>query len=229
MQGAISHEQATVSVDTSADGLTRSLLRAGVIAGPVFIIVGAIQILIRPGFDMRVNPLSQMALGDLGWIQVANFVMSGALVLAMAIGIRRVLGSGRGGTWGPLLIALYGIGEIGAAIFSADPGFSFPPGTPAGPPTTFSTHGLLHFVSAGIGFFALIGACFVFARRFAKLGQRGWAWYSRLTGAFFLVAFVGTASGAGPLLALWAGIFLAWVWLSALAAKLIGEPMRGTA
>ena len=168
--------------------------------------------------------LSQMALGELGWIQVANFIVSGLLVLTSAVGIRRALSSGPGSTWGPRLIAVYGLGLIAAAIFGADPGFGFPPGTPAGPPSTISTHGLLHFVSAAFGFFAIIAACLVFARRFAKAGRRGWATYSVFTGVFFLVAFLGTASGSGLValtLALWVAIVLAWAWISALAATLI--------
>jgi len=206
------------------NALTTALLRCGVIAGPLYIIVGAIQVLIRPGFDVRYNVLSQMALGDLGWIQTANFAVSGLLVLAGAIGIGRALRSGRGATWAPRLIGVYGAGLVGAAIFSADPGFGFPPGTPAGMPATMSTHALIHFALGGIAFFSIIGACFVLGRRFAKSGERAWARYSALTGAFFLVAFLGTASGSGLVaftLGLWVGIGLAWVWLSAVSARLI--------
>jgi hypothetical protein len=206
------------------NALTTALLRCGVIAGPLYIIVGAIQVLIRPGFDVRYNVLSQMALGDLGWIQTANFAVSGLLVLAGAIGIGRALRSGRGATWAPRLIGVYGAGLVGAAIFSADPGFGFPPGTPAGMPATMSTHALIHFALGGIAFFSIIGACFVLGRRFAKSGERAWARYSALTGAFFLVAFLGTASGSGLVaftLGLWIGIGLAWVWLSAVSARLI--------
>jgi len=83
------------------DTLTTALLRCGVIAGPLYIIVGAIQVLVRPGFDVRYNVLSQMALGDLGWIQTANFAVSGLLVLAGAIGISRAIRSGRGATCAP--------------------------------------------------------------------------------------------------------------------------------
>jgi hypothetical protein len=206
------------------DSLTTALLRCGVIAGPLYIIVGAIQVLIRPGFDVRYHVLSQMALGDLGWIQTANFAVSGLLVIAGAIGIGRALRSGRGATWAPRLIGIYGAGLVGAAIFSADPGFGFPPGTPAGMPTTMSTHALIHFALGGIAFFSIIGACFVLARRFGKNGEHGWARYSAFTGAFFLVAFLGTASGSGLVaftLALWVGIGLAWIWLSAVSARLI--------
>jgi uncharacterized protein DUF998 len=205
---------------------TTALLQCGVIAGPLYIIVGAIQVLIRPGFDVRYNVLSQMALGDLGWIQTANFAVSGLLVLAGALGLRRALRGGRGATWAPILIGIYGAGLIGAAIFPADPGFGFPPGTPAGPPTTWSTHALVHFALGGITFFAIIAACFVLARRFGMSGEHGWARYSAFTGAFFLVAFLGTASGSGLVaftLGLWVGIGLAWVWLSAICARLIGR------
>ena len=203
---------------------TTTLLRCGVIAGPLYIIVGAIQVLIRPGFDPRYNVLSQMALGDLGWIQTANFVVSGLLVLASAVGIGRALRGGPGATWAPRLIGIYGAGLVGAAIFPADPGFGFPPGTPAGAPTTLSTHALVHFAVGGITFFAIIAACFIFARRFAKNGEQSWARYSAITGAFFLAAFLGTASGSGLVvftLGLWVAIALAWVWLSAILARLI--------
>jgi hypothetical protein len=208
------------------DTVTTALLRCGVIAGPLYIIVGAIQVLIRPGFDVRYNVLSQMALGDLGWIQTANFAVSGLLVIAGAIGIARAIRSGRGATWAPRLIAVYGAGLVGAAIFSADPGFGFPPGAPAGMPATMSTHALIHFALGGIAFFSIIGACFVLARRFAKNGEHGWARYSAFTGAFFLVAFLGTASGSGLVaftLGLWVGIGLAWVWLSAVSARLLAS------
>jgi len=224
MQRVTANDRASVRNYGSAETITRALLRCGIVAGPLYIAVGAIQLVIRPGFDVRYNMLSQMALGDLGWIQAANFVVSGLLVLASAIGIRRALRSGSGSTWGARLIAVYGLGLIAAAIFGADPGFGFPPGTPAGPPSTISAHGLLHLVSAAFGFFAIIAACFVFARRFAKAGRLGWATYSVFTGVFFLVAFLGTASGSGLValtLALWIAIVLAWVWLSAVAAELI--------
>ncbi|MDP9281346.1 MAG: DUF998 domain-containing protein [Chloroflexota bacterium] len=224
MQLVSATERAATANRASTDTLASALLRCGVIAGPLYIIVGAIQVLIRPGFDVRYNVLSQMALGDLGWIQTANFAACGLLVIGGAIGIGRSLNAGRGATWAPRLIGIYGAGLVGAAIFSADPGFGFPPGTPAGAPTTMSTHGLMHFAVAGIGFFAIIGACFVLGRRFAKAGEHRWARYSAFTGAFFLVAFLGTASGSGLVaftLGLWVAIGLAWVWLSAVSARLI--------
>jgi len=148
--------------------LTRRLLSAGALAGPVYLGVGLAQALTRPGFDITRHDLSLLSNGDLGWIQVTNFIVSGVLVIAGALGVRRALRAGRAGTWGPLLVGVYGLGLIGAGFFVADPVAGFPPGTPVDTPT-FSWHGLLHFASGGIGFLGLIAATLVCARRFAAL------------------------------------------------------------
>ncbi len=216
--------------------LTRALLAAGVIAGPLYIAVGLVQILIRPGFDIRRNELSLMSNGDLGWIQIGNFVVTGLLSIACALGVRRVLRGSRGGTWGPLLVAVYGAGLIAAGAFVADPMNGFPPGAPAGSPSAVSWHGLLHLFSGAVGFVALISACFVFARRFAGLGQRAWCTYSVATGVLFLAAFIGIAAGPHQEgvrvafidatfvnLGFTAAVILGWAWISAVAARLVTE------
>ena len=169
---------------------TRTLLACGAVAGPLFVVVGFGQAFIRQGFDLRRHALSLLSNGDLGWIQIVNFLASGALVVALAIGMRRVLRGEAAGTWGPRLVGAYGASLIAAGIFVADPALGFPPGTPAGPPAVWSWHSTLHFLSAAVGFFSLIAACFVFARAFARRSERGWAACSALTGAIFLVAFV---------------------------------------
>jgi hypothetical protein len=53
--------------------VTARLLTLGAAAGPFYILVGLLQTLIREGFDPRRHPLSVLANGELGWIQVANF------------------------------------------------------------------------------------------------------------------------------------------------------------
>jgi hypothetical protein len=202
------------------------LLLCGVVAGPLYVVVGTIQVLTREGFDPTRHALSLMSNGDLGWIQIANFVVTGALVIAGSVGMRQVMHPGRGGTWGPLLIGVYGLGLIGAGICVADPALGFPPGTPPGPPATMTRHGMLHFVSGALGFFGLIAACFVFARRFAALHQSGWAAYSAATGLVFFSAFFGIASGsknAWIIVAFTAAVILSWLWVSAVSARLIVE------
>jgi hypothetical protein len=202
--------------------LTRLLLTCGMIAGPLYIIVGVAQILTREGFDVTRHPLSMMSLGDLGWIQIANFIVSGLLVVLGAVGLlRAVKGSNRWGFASALLL-LYGLGVIGGGVFLPDPSLGFPPGTPNTYPETMTSHALLHFVFGQLGFLALIIASFIFASYFASAGQRGWAAFSAFTGVFFLASIVtgvATMGAAWTLIALYLAVALAWIWLSALMAR----------
>jgi hypothetical protein len=208
----------------AAPTVTRALLAGGVLAGPLYIVVGAVEMLTRPGFDPTRDDLSLMSNGPLGWIQIALFISTGLLTIASAVGMRRALRGQPAGTWGPLLVGLYGLGLIGAGIFIADPMRGFPPGTPADA-DTISWHGLMHLVSGGIGFLGLIAACMVFARRFATLKRRGLAVYSVITGILFFAAFVGIASGSQQggavlvtvTLAFTAAVVLGWAWVSAMS------------
>ncbi len=205
--------------------LTRLLLICGLIAGPFYIVVGLIQALTRPGFNILRHDLSLLANGGLGWIQITNFVVTGLLVVAFAIGLRRALPAGPGRIWGPILLGIYGIGLIAAGFFTADPAFGFPPGTSASA-HTISWHGLLHIITAGIGFLGLIAACFVLVRRFTSQKQRGWAAYSLATGVIFFAAFVGVATGSGQtwsVISFWIGVVFAWTWIWTLAMKLLRE------
>ena len=152
---------------------TKRLLACGIVAGPVFLAVGLIHAFAREGFDLSRHPLSLLSLGDLGWIQIANFVVTGVLYLACAIGMWRVLHPGRSGTWGPLLVGGLGVGLIMAGVFVTDAGAGFPPGAPAGTPE-ISWHGVLHSVGAVVAIDGMIVGALVFARRFAALKQWGW-------------------------------------------------------
>lgn len=206
-----------------ARGGARTLLACGAAAGPLYVAVAAIQALTREGFDVTRHAVSLLTLGDLGWIQIANFIVTGSLVVAGAVGLGRALGGGRGGTWGPILIGAYGVGLIGSGIFVPDAGFGFPPGTPPGPPAAFTTHGTLHFVVGGVAFLALIAACFVFARRFATSGERGWSAFSAATGVLFFAAFFAIAAlpdWPGATVGLGLAVVLVSAWLSALSLRL---------
>lgn len=201
--------------------LTKALLTCGMIAGPLYIIIGLIQMAIRPGFDITRHSLSLLANGDLGWIQTLNFLVTGLLLIAGAVGVKRALQSGPGSRWAPRMLGLYGLGLIGASIFSADPALGFPPGTPL-ENNPISWHGLLHFVVGTIGFIGFIACCFIFARRFKSLQKPGWAWYSLITGILFLASFVGIASGSkGPFSIVFAlAVVLGFIWISTLLSRL---------
>jgi hypothetical membrane protein len=220
----------TATACDRATRVTKTLLAYGVIAGPLYILVSVTQALTRDGFDLAHHEWSLLANGALGWIQITNLVVTGLLTVALAVGLRRALRPGWGGTWAPRLVGAYGVGLVGAGVFRADPALGFPPGTPQGM-AEVSWHGMLHFVSGGIGFLCLIAACLVVARRLAAEGRRGWARFSRATGVGFLAGFAGVASGGGSAainLTFTAAVVLAWAWVSALAVHLYRRAAHAT-
>ncbi|WP_371783912.1 DUF998 domain-containing protein [Streptosporangium subroseum] len=203
----------------SATPATRALLAGSVISAPLFAVVSLTQAFTREGFDLIRHPLSMLSTGDLGWLQMANFLISGALTVAGAIGLRRVMRGTPGGTWAPRLILVSGVAMAAAAVFVMDPGDGFPVGTPAGQPTAMSWHGLMHMVAGSIGFTALIVACFVLGRHFSRTGRPGFAAASRLSGLVFALGDGWAMSGgyAGSL-TLCVGAITAMAWVAVVAA-----------
>lgn len=213
--------QTLTAPNTTAGTETRTgtLLRCGVLAGPIFAAVGLTQAATREGFDIRHHALSLLSNGPLGWIQIANFLIAGTLVVAAATGLRRVVDS----KWAPRLIGVFGVSMIGGGVFVADPMNGFPIGAPAGAPDPMTWHGGLHMMVGGIGFLALIVGCVVLGRRFRAEGQTGWAWYSYVTGVVFFAAFAGISSGSGAAavnLAFAGAVFNALGWIAAVCAHL---------
>jgi hypothetical protein len=205
-----------------AQRVTKSLLGYGVIAGPLYVIAVSLQAATRQGFNPARHEASLLANGGLGWIQIANFVLTGAMTIAAGVGVRRALGSGRAATWSGWLIVAYGVALVAAGIFRADPSLGFPPGAPPGR-GTMSSHGLLHLAAGSVGFACLIAACFVVATWFSRHGERIWAWYSRITGALFAGGFAAIASGSNgsAIVVLFsAAVVLAWAWLTAISVRL---------
>jgi hypothetical protein len=197
---------------------TTRLLAAGALAGPLYLVVAFAQVFTRDGFDLRVHPLSLLSTGDLGWIQITNFVVSGLGYLAAAVGIRRSLRGGRAGTWGPLLIGTFGIGLVWGGVFVADPADGFPAGTPSGAADP-TWHGVLHNIAPAVAFLALAVACLVFARRFAARKRYGWTAYSIATCvALFVPDLFLTHRYFYVVLALAAVV--GWGWASAVCARL---------
>lgn len=191
---------------------TRLLLAAGLIAGPLYMIIGTIQAVTRDGFDISRHAWSMLTLGSYGWVQTLNFLATGLLIIAAATGLRRATGS----HWASRLLTVHGLGVMAAGVFVPDLALGFPPGAPE-ETQAISWHAIVHFTVGGLGFICFIAACFVMARMFSRYGDRARAGLSRVTGTIFLAAFAGIASGStGPAtLAFVGAILLSFVWLTA--------------
>ncbi|MFG1704176.1 DUF998 domain-containing protein [Nonomuraea sp. M3C6] len=206
----------------------RALLACGVIGPVLFVVVFLVEGAVRPGYNPLRHPVSSLAIGEPGWVQRADFLVAGALVLAFAVGLAPVVRRWGGGIWSPLLIGLVGAGLMGAGVFVTDPISGYPPGTPMQPlPPT--TDGALHQLFSTPVFTALPAAGLVLAYRFAKLGNKVWAAYSAASAVAFLIAFVLTSLGfaQNPALMPVGGllqrltIIIGFAWLAALATYLL--------
>ena len=200
-------------------GNTRFLLRLGIIAGPFYLALGVLQGLLREGFDFSRHSLSVLANGPGGWLQTANFVLSGLMVIAAATGFRRVLApDGRALS---LILGGFGVGMLLGAVFPADPVDGFPPGTPLGFPTSISTPGLVHFAAGALGFTMLglsgLAAAGVMSRR----NERSLARLSFIAGVAVLLAFAGGfALGGAGILGIWLAVIVGWAWLAFMSLHL---------
>jgi uncharacterized protein DUF998 len=197
---------------------TRGLLSCGLAAGPVFVTAFLIQGATREGYRPSRHPVSSLALGPRGWVQTANFAVTGTLVLAGAAGLWRARDPAGPTDFadladfadfadhadladlalstraGAALIGAAGVGIIGAAVFATDPVSGYPPGTPDALPAPTRT-GVVHTLVAVPVFVGLPAAALTYAWRSARTRRRGFALYSAATAATMLAGAV--LAGAG--------------------------------
>jgi hypothetical protein len=209
---------------------TKLLLTAGMLAGPLFTILWIIESVTRTDYDPLRHPVSSLALGEFGWMQIANFMIAGLLSIAFALGLWFARRSQKGSIWGPLLVAIWGMGLLGAGVFITDPVSGYPPGTPNMLQVS-TPAGALHDQLSLVGFAALTAACFVFRYRFAARGERGWAFYSLMTGILFPIGIVlaSAAFSQNASLVAFGGLIqrititLGWTWLTLLAIHVLRD------
>src|SRR5262245_37715904 len=195
---------------------TRALLACGIVAGPLYVAVTMAEALTRDGFDLMQHRFSWLTTGELGWIHQSNMVVVGVLTVLLAVGARAVMPTGRGATWVPRLLGLFGAAYVVGGLLRADPVVGFPPGTT--PEMVQRTwHGVAQNASRGISTLLLVATSLVLAGSFAAQGRRGLAWLCgfSIPLVFAALAALGLALGTNP----GAVAFLAmpWVWVTALA------------
>jgi len=163
--------------DVARVTVTRALLAAGLVVGPLTCTVFTVEGRRRSGYDPARHPVSALSLGGRGWVQQANFFASGALTLLTAAGLLRSGrdGSGRCPPVGPLAVAAAGAGLIGAGVFPTDPVPGYPEASD--PPTGVRTRaltrtGTLHVLSAVPFFVGLPAASIDRAFRAWQDGRR---------------------------------------------------------
>lgn len=223
------HTKKNLSSDDSL--VTRLLITGGAVGSLLFVIVLLIEGATRPGYSAWHNFGSSLSLSDQGWMQIANFLVCGLLVLGFAVGLRRVFQTGKGSVWGPIMLGVFGASLIVAGLFVTDPSLGYPPGTISSGPQTL--HGTIHGLAGLIAFTSLPIASFVIARRFAgDPDWKGWTLYSVVSGVIVLVFFIasttvstmdqnGVLPGSPTGLFQRVAIIVGWSWIALLAINIL--------
>ena len=131
---------------------------AGMIGPALFVAVFLIEGWIRPGYNPLAEFVSALSLGPRGWIQIANFIIFGALLFAFTRVVAAEFPSGKASRWGLILLTVIAVG-----YFVSGPSVMDPTGTPLAEATF---HGTLHGIMGGIVFLLMPIVIFVFWRRF---------------------------------------------------------------
>jgi hypothetical protein len=131
---------------------------SGMIGSVLFFAIFMVEGWLRPGYSAREMFVSELSLGLRGWIQIANFVVSGLLFLVFARGVAPALQTGSAARAGPILLAIIGGSFVASGIFVMDPVTT--------PPDEMSLSGRLHVAFGAVVFMLMPVTCFVFWRRF---------------------------------------------------------------
>src|SRR5579859_2317261 len=172
---------------------TSALLAAGATGALLFPIVALLEGATRPGYDAWTHYVSELSLSEYGWMQIANFLIGGLLIVAAAIGLGRALPPGPGSSWGPRLVGAFGLSLVVAGVFVTDPGHGYP--ADVVPTGLQSVHGTIHGINGPICFSVLAASAWVFARYFWRT-SRNWARLSILVGLMVPILFVATTASS---------------------------------
>ena len=207
------------------------MIRAGLLCGLLAPVLWAAMIVIsgelRPGFDHVSQYISE--LGERGsptesLMRYGGFVTTGVLHLGYALAFHATLSRATGRPRLTLLvaalIALNGLGRIGAGLFACEPGCAAPE----------LLGQRLHGLSATVAFLAIAAATLLAAVLFRQLRRlRPLGAYSLATGGAGLI-FLALMSGSeathlytGLYERLASGVLTLWVFVGALRLSLPGD------
>jgi hypothetical protein len=205
-------------------------LAALAVAGQVVLLASAWLLPFVSEYGWVGDTISELVLGRFGFVQTVAFVVAGIGTLALAYVIRRLTAGTWGSGVGPLLVGVYGVGAILAAIVPTDP-IDRPEDVWAR-----STAGMVHAGASVVGFASMVVAMFVLLRTF--LLEPRWrartGWWLGLFPAAALSLLFAQADGprVGLMQRLLVAAIAAWVIVVALraraiaAASAVGAPDR---
>jgi Protein of unknown function (DUF998) len=131
---------------------------SGMIGSALFVGVFLLEGWIRPGYNPLTEYVSALSLGARGWVQIANFVLFGALLFGFTRAVAAEFPNGKASRWGLILLTIIASGYFFSGPFVMDPAST--------PQAEATFHGTLHGILGAIVFLLMPITMFVFWRRF---------------------------------------------------------------
>lgn len=209
--------------ESTMDGNSGKALKipalVGMIAPVLFVGAFTVEGLLRPGYDALSMYISALSLGPRGWIQIANFIGLGLLLLVFTNGVMQEFRQIKSARAGHYFLAILGFLFLLSGPFVMDPA-----GTP---PTQGTLHGLLHGIFGGLVFLLMPICMFLFLRPFREHPNlRSFRIWTLVIGIFDAIAVVffsitSKAPSLQPILGNWFGLiqrtalvpFMIWVFM----------------
>ncbi|MDF9749468.1 DUF998 domain-containing protein [Arthrobacter sp. ES3-54] len=187
---------------------------AGMIGAVLFVSVFTVSGWLYPDYSPTRMFVSELSLGPYGWVQILNFVLTGALLLAFGLGLAAHFSIGAAFRAGPALIQGIGVSLMASGPFTTDASAVF---------QQASIHGVVHGIFGALVFTFAPISCFVFYRRFRR--EADWRSLAAWTLASGVVLTVGVvllkiSQQPGSGLFEWKGLvqrvilftFMAWIF-----------------
>lgn len=214
---------------TGTQAVSIGMLGTFGVAGCIYFVVTVIALhFIEPDLNPIRRFVSDYANGRAGWLQGVAFIVFGAGILAIAIGLYRALNPGRRATVAAVLIGITGVGILASGIFPTD--VPLEDGT-----QNYSFSGQMHDVAGIVGFLSLIVGTFLLRGIFARDPQwqslarpaRWFAWAILI--GLLVFAIVGEiADLVGILQRIWLVIVITWLLLLAFHLRQIDSATVST-
>ena len=196
---------------------TRSANLAGIIAPVVFVAFFTIEGWLRPGYNPMSMFVSELSLGVWGWMQIANFLITGTLIFLFGRGVTRQFTAGKAAKIGSICLQIIGLSLIASGPFITDPSVMF---------NQSSIHGIIHGIFGAIAFSLMPVTCFVFFLRSRRdASRRAFAWWTLAIGVFLVIGigFLKVSQFPQSNLFIWKGLiqriilisYMAWLFVFA--------------
>ena len=133
---------------------------SGIIAPIIFVSIFTIEGLLREDYSASENFISELSIGNRGWIQITNFMIFGSLFLVFSIWLLREFRKRKISSIGPGLFIILSVCYFFSGLFVTDPGTIFT--------QQKSVHGIIHGVLGAMVFLLMPVSSWTFLKLFKK-------------------------------------------------------------